>query len=127
MIVLKERFWRKLPLFCGVSVECCRVLHLMFGRVGRVGAWISMLGCALVLAYVLMEHEECEPFHSVFGFFAALQVLNSSLYFFSSLAGLGGAYHHRSITALLRTQTFTRSLHMRVKSSVGIIASSGLD
>ena len=86
MIVLKERFWRKLPLFCGVSVECCRVLHLMFGRVGRVGAWISMLGCALVLAYVLMEHEECEPFHSVFGFFAALQVLNSTFYFFCSLA-----------------------------------------
>ena len=70
-----------------MSVGCCRVLHLMCGKVGRVGVWISMLQvCALVVTYGLMEHAECVPFYSVFSFFAFLQVLNSTFYFFCFLA-----------------------------------------
>lgn len=70
-----------------MSVEYRRVLHLMCGRVGRVGAWITFLqDCALVVAYRLLEPVECVSFYSVFSLFAFLQVMNSTFYFFCYLA-----------------------------------------
>ena len=70
-----------------MSAEYCRVLHLMCGRVGRAGAWISFLQvCALVVAYKSMEPAECVSFYSVFSLFAFLQVMNSTFYFICYLA-----------------------------------------
>ena len=64
-----------------VACEMCKV-----SAVGQMGVAIVLFQVFLLtVAYVLMDHEACVSFYSVFSFFAGLQVLNSVFYFFSYL------------------------------------------
>ena len=61
---------------CGVlqrvACEMCKV-----SAVGQMGVAIVLFQVFLLtVAYVLMDHEACVSFYSVFSFFAGLQVLN---------------------------------------------------
>ena len=101
MIVLKERFLKKIALVswcvCHIKPDliklCVCVAGLQFvpevcemSSVGQVGVGISLLQvCALVAGYGLMEPAAFVSLFNVLSLFTGLQVLNSTLHFFHYL------------------------------------------